>query len=80
MTPDELESFNNWGVPLPSREVHGTDDDVRANLKPLTPTNWRMKGNWLIADTDFGELSQRIDPSYILTGTDDKGLPIFKKV
>lgn len=80
MTPEELESFKGWGVPLPSRESHGTDEDVRANLKPLKTNNWRMQGNWLIADTEFGELSQRIDPAYILTGTDEKGLPIFKNL
>lgn len=80
MTPQELESFRNWGVPPPSREPHGTEEDVRANLKPLKPHNWRLEGNWLIADTEFGELSQRIDPKYILTGTDENGLPVFKEI
>ena len=80
MSPEELESFKAWGVPLPSREVHGSADDVRANLKPLKPTNWRQEGNRLIADTEFGTLSQTIPTNHILTGTDDKGLPVFKNL
>jgi hypothetical protein len=80
MTPTELESFKNWGVPLPDRQPHGTDDEVRANMQSLKPTNWRQQGNRLIADTEVGELSQTIPTDYILVGTDDKGLPKFKRI
>jgi len=80
MQPEDLQNFKNWGVPLPQREAHGTDEDIRKNLKPLMPRNWRQEGNRLIADTDMGVLSQPIPTNKILTGTDDKGLPIFRTV
>ena len=80
MTPDELASFKEWDVPLPTREAHGTPEDIRGNLKSVQPRNWRLQGNRLIADTDMGELSQTIPTDRILTGTDDKGLPVFKKI
>ncbi len=80
MSPEQLADFKNWGQPLPAREAHGTEDDIRANMKPLQPFNWRLKGNQLIADTEVGELSQTIPTDYILTGTDEQGLPVFKKV
>lgn len=80
MTPDQVANFKEWGEPLPSREMHGTDNDVRANLKSVNPRNWRQEGNRLIADTEVGELSQTIPTNQILIGTDAKGLPIFKQV
>lgn len=80
MAPEDLKLFQEWQVPLPTREAHGTETDVRGNLKSLNPTNWRLQGNRLIADTDVGEFSQIIPPTQILTGTDEKGLPTFKKL
>lgn len=80
MSPEEVANFKNWGEPLPSRQSHGSDDDIRSSLKSVNPTNWRLEGNRLIADTEMGELSQTIPTSHILIGTDDKGLPVFREV
>lgn len=80
MSPEEIELFKNWQAPLPAREAHGTDEDIRSQLKSVNPTNWRLEGNKLIADTQHGELGQYIPSNLILTGVDQEGLPVFKKV
>ena len=80
MSPEELEDFKNWKVPLPTRDAHGTPDDIRSNLKKLTPRNWRLQGNKLIADTDFGPLVNYIPTDYLLMGTDADNLPVLKKI
>lgn len=68
------------GMPLPTATPHLYVDDIQKKLKRLMPNSWRLEGNELIGMTDVGELRQTIDPSYILTGTDEEGLPVFKKV
>lgn len=80
MTPEQIEQFRNWGVPLPTRQAHGSDAEIRSNLRQLRPTQWRMAGNRLIGQTEFGELSCFVPTNVILTGTDEDGLPIFKKI
>lgn len=81
MSPQELKDFENWAVPLPSRQSHGLSvDDIAGRVERLTPTNWRLEGNRLIADTPMGPLVNYIPVDYILTGTDDKGLPILQKI
>lgn len=72
--------FNKRGLTPPESTPHGTDDDIRANLKSVNPTNWHLKGNELHADTDMGPLVQTIDPGHILIGVDANNLPIFRKV
>ncbi len=65
----------------PNSFAHGvTIDDVREKLVPAECTNWKLSGNQLTCDTQHGPLSQTIDPSYILTGVDESGLPTFRKV
>jgi hypothetical protein len=59
---------------------HGTEEDIRDKLKPMMPSKWRMQGNQLIAETENGTHVQTIPTSHILVGTNEKGLPIFKKV
>lgn len=80
MSPDQIASFREWGEPLPTRDAHGTDNDIRSNLKSVNPHNWRLEGNQLIADTEVGRLVQTIPTTHILMGTDAQGLPIFKQV
>jgi hypothetical protein len=72
--------YQKEGKALPSHDPHGTDEDIRANLRPLKPNSWRLEGNVLIGDTDWGPLAQTIPTNYILTGTDDDGNPVFKKI
>jgi hypothetical protein len=76
----EYKEFEKWQVKQPDHQPHGTDEDIRANLKRVKPRNWRMEGNELIADTDLGKLVQRIPVDYILTGEDASGLPVLEKI
>lgn len=84
--PDEkeLKQYDRWGKDRPSHEEHGVVDTwenpLSDNLKSGNARNWRMEGNHLKADTDFGPLDQVISTDYICLGTDEKGLPILKKV
>lgn len=83
MSPEELEIFKQWGKPLPTRDPHGVDsasDPISSHLEKLTPINWRLEGNKLIADTEMGQLINYIPTDLIMTGVDDAGLPTFKKV
>lgn len=81
MLPEnQLKDFDKWDVPRPTHEGHGSDDDIRANMKSVNPRNWRQAGNQLIADTDIGELVQTIPTTHLLDGTDENGLPKFHKV
>lgn len=57
-----------------------TPEDIKHRVKSVRPVNWRAEGNRLIADTDVGELVQFIPTSHIFTGTDEKGLPTFRKI
>jgi len=59
---------------------HGTDEDIREKLKPLSTTKWRLEGNILKCKTDMGELVQRIPTNQILVGIDKNNLPVFKTI
>lgn len=83
MNPDyskEDRQYIKWGVAPPEHQAHGTPEEIRANLKAAECTNWRLDGNKLTADTNFGTLVQYIDPSYVCDGTDNNGLPILRKI
>lgn len=80
MSPDQIELFKNWQLPLPTRELHGTPDDIRGNLKSINPRNWRQQGDKLIAETDIGPLINFLPTNIQLQGTDEDGLPTFKKL
>lgn len=68
----------------PSAESHEVVDTFEHPLSErlirLMPNSWHLEGNELIGQTEQGELRQRIDPAYILTGTDAQGLPQFRKI
>lgn len=78
--PKLAELFEREGKAPPSHQPHGTDEEIAKNMKRLLPTTWRMAGNQLIGQTEMGELVQHVPTNLILTGVDDKGLPIFKKI
>lgn len=71
-------------TPAPSAESHEVVDTFENplgdRLSQLLPNSWRLEGNELIGQTELGELRQRISTDYILTGTDEKGLPKFRRV
>lgn len=64
----------------PATYPHGTEEDIRNNLRQLKPDSWRMEGNKLIGMTDMGDLVQYLPTDYICKGTDDNGLPILEKI
>lgn len=80
LTQQEAKEFVDLGITPPTSQAHGTEEDIRQNLVPLKTRNWRMRGNQLIADTDFGELAQTIPTDYICKGTDKNGMPILVKI
>jgi hypothetical protein len=78
---DELKEFAQWGVAPPSHEQHGvTPDNIRDMLEPAQVTRWWLEGNELCAESQHGFFRQTIPTNMILTGTDDQGLPVFKKI
>lgn len=75
--------YKMLGVQLPAVESHGVDSPESPQsdrLKKEIPTNWRLEGNKLIGDTEFGPIAQMIPTDVLLVGTDSEGLPIFKKI
>lgn len=84
--PDEkeLKWFDEVKKARPSHEEHGVvdtwEDPLSSRLISGNPRNWHLEGNELTCDTDFGPLRQRIPTDYICHGTDEKGLPILKRV
>lgn len=79
--PKTAKRFEDWGVPLPTSTHHGFEADIEASRHPLEPTHWRQEGNKLIGTIDnVGEFVNFLPTDVILTGTDENGLPVFRKV
>lgn len=78
----ELQWYDKVKQPRPSHEEHGVADTWESPLSEKLvrahPTNWHMVGNVLHCDTEYGPFTQVMPTNYILTGTDDQGLPTFK--
>lgn len=72
--------YRKHGKEPPKHFEHGTEDDIKANMKLLKPSSWRLEGNKLIGETEMGPLVQTIPTDYIMTGVGDDGLPQFAKV
>ena len=78
--PDSDYYRKTLGMEAPKAFPHLTEEDIAKNMKRLQPNSWTLEGNILRGMTDMGELVQTISPDYILTGTDEQGLPMFRKV
>ena len=76
----DTDFLRKLNVAPPTVITHTTEEDIAKNMKQLKPNQWRLEGNKLIGETEMGTLVQFIPTDYILTGTDDKGLPILKRV
>jgi hypothetical protein len=73
--------FHKQGVAPPERIQHDlTPDDIQERVQSINPKNYRAEGDRLIADTDVGTLVQYIPTTHIFTGTDENGLPTFRKL
>ncbi len=79
-TDSHLGWFDKIGAERPEHIGHIKEDEIDKAMTRLMPNSWRLEGNMLIGQTEVGPLHQTIDPNYILTGTDDKGLPVFQKI
>lgn len=78
--PQKELDYEKLGVTPPEHLEHGTDEDIRKNMQKLLPTKWRQEGNLLIGETEMGEVVNHLPTDMILVGTDDRNLPILKKV
>ena len=67
-------------VEPPSATAHATKEEIMANMKQLKPRSWTLKGNQLEGMTEQGRLVQTIPTSHILVGTDNDGMPIFRRI
>ena len=77
----ELEFYDRHNKQRPSHIQHGVSpDNINEHMRKLQPRSWKLHGNVLTGMTDMGPLVQTIPTDYILTGTDDEGLPVFTKV
>ena len=80
----ELKEYERWHKAPPSLQQHDIEDTkehpLSEQLIPGNPTNWRLEGNELCYDTQFGPMRERIPTDWIMTGVDKNGLPIMKKV
>lgn len=72
--------YKKHGKEPPKHFEHGTEEDIANNMKRLRPEAWKLEGNQLVGETEFGTLRQTVPTDMILTGTDEDGRPIFKKV
>ena len=72
--------YRKHGKAPPKHFEHGTEQEIRENMVRLRPGSWRLEGNQLIGQTELGTLVQTVPTDVILVGTDDDGLPMFKKV
>ena len=70
--------FERHNIDPPTHEPHGEFN--RDKLIPFKATRWWVEGNILYGEGNHGTVSQRIPTDYICVGTDDKNLPILKKV
>ena len=76
----EADFLRKYNIPSPETISHGTELDVQDKLKAPDILSWRLEGNRLIAETEMGPIVNLIPSDRIMTGLDDKGLPILAKI
>lgn len=82
LSAKQLKEFDDLEVERPSHEEQGEDSwehPISEKMVQAKCWNWRLEGNQLKCDTDFGPLCQTIPTGYICTGEKD-GLPILKQL
>lgn len=73
--------YEEWGVEPPSHESHATEEEIKEALSKPVVHHWKQKGAVLICDAcPWEHATEPRFKDYILTGTDEKGLPILQKV
>lgn len=77
----ELRWFDRHNKRRPESISHGVGpDDIANRMRQLKPHSWKLRGNQLIGMTDMGPLAQTIPTDRILVGTDEHGLPKFRRI
>ena len=73
--------YEDWGVEPPSHEPHGTEAQLAEVMaQPVKHGNWVQMGNIIECRACPNPHSDRIGVEYLLTGTDEKGLPVLTKI
>ena len=76
--------FDRNGVPRPDHIPFLTEEELEKKFKEIRETTvhggWKMQGNYLFCTKCQFQHGDFIAPEYILQGTDNKGLPILKKI
>lgn len=75
----------NWyqrnGVEPPEHIPHGVEEDITEKMKGTVHGAWQQRGNRLICTKcPNHHMTDPIPIDRILTGTDNNGLPILKKL
>lgn len=77
----EDKQYLQWKVAPPSREAHGTEDEIKEALSQPMLHDWRQKGAVLFCiSCPWEHATEPRFINYLLQGTDDKGQPILKKL
>lgn len=76
----DTDAIRKLGAAPPVAIPHMTEEEIAKNMKQLKPNQWKLEGNKLVGETEMGKLVQFVPTDYILTGTDENGLPTFRKV
>lgn len=81
-TPRSNEEYGAWGQPPPESTPHGTEADIEAHLKSQFGRGhlWHQQGNVIFCTSCPFRHGASVPTNYLLTGTDKKGLPIFKRL
>ena len=78
----------NWydriGVDRPEHIPFMTEEELEKKFRNIREStihgNWKQQGNYLFCTKCPNQHGDFISPSYLLKGTDDKGLPILEKI
>jgi hypothetical protein len=81
LNKDDEKLYSENGVAKPTHIPHGgTLEEIAINQKIEVVHNWKQRGNELYCVCDMGHHGSFIPTTHIFTGTDDKGLPMLKKI
>ena len=73
--------FEKLGISPPTRDNHGTIDDISEQLGRKMKHDWRQRGAVLFCVAcPYEHATEPRFTNSILQGTDDNGLPILKKI
>ena len=80
-----LKWFDRMGVERPTHIPHGVTDTpdkpLGDQLVRLKCWNWRIKGNQLMCDTNYGPFVQNLrETNLICHGDGPDGLPVLTKI